>query len=321
MLSISISKFSYMSLDGNNFFQAVASALLMSVLSFTGVFLFVIRGARMREYFLVLSAVVLLYDALFHLLPEALEARSSPRTWLLVAFGAAITTAINWFFHDDDDHNHGHVVEKKNQINSRSRSRSRSRRVKPDAKITQNAVVEHVKGKHKRGLGYANLVGEAVHNFIDGLALGVSWMTGTQAGISTTIAIAAHELPQEIGDCAILLAAGFSARRLLTLNFAVSLTCLLGVLVAYWLGSAVTADLRGILLPITAGSFMAFALFILQPILKSGGMAAALAVVGISVAVGHGFMFPPSHDHPPHQLHDCHPHDHHHAHHFFEEHH
>merc|ERR1719265_736189 len=77
--------------------------------------------------------------------------------------------------------------------------------------------------------GYANLLVEMIHNFVDGISIGLSFMAGGPAGVSATIAVAVHELPQELGDFVVLRAAGFSTARLLFFNFIASLTCVGGV--------------------------------------------------------------------------------------------
>eukprot|EP00633_Aureoumbra_lagunensis_P002846 CAMPEP_0197299102 /NCGR_PEP_ID=MMETSP0890-20130614/45249_1 /TAXON_ID=44058 ORGANISM="Aureoumbra lagunensis, Strain CCMP1510" /NCGR_SAMPLE_ID=MMETSP0890 /ASSEMBLY_ACC=CAM_ASM_000533 /LENGTH=261 /DNA_ID=CAMNT_0042777253 /DNA_START=248 /DNA_END=1033 /DNA_ORIENTATION=- len=100
--------------------------------------------------------------------------------------------------------------------------------------------------------GIANLAVESLHNFIDGIALGAAFAAG--GGISATIAIAAHELPQELGDFAILKSAGFSTTSLLLLNAAVSLTSFLGVALAHRFQD------ESALLAFTAGTFLALAL-------------------------------------------------------------
>ena len=160
-----------------------------------------------------------------------------------------------------------------------------------------------------KGAGYANLANEIIHNFIDGLALGVSWMSGYHTGMSAFIAIAAHELPQEVGDFAILLSAMFPVRKLLALNFLVSLTCPLGVLVSYYIGATASMGYRESLLPVTAGSFMASSYYILAPLFtKTRGRKQKMKVIMIaSVALAlSGALFAYSHDHGNHHS------DHHH---------
>jgi zinc and cadmium transporter len=98
---------------------------------------------------------------------------------------------------------------------------------------------------------------------MDGLLIAASWLANPALGISTTVAIAAHELPQEIGDFAVLLHAGMSRRRALWLNFITALTAVAGALIGYWLISAYS--ILPIMLPLTAGGFIYIATVDLVP--------------------------------------------------------
>jgi zinc and cadmium transporter len=226
--------------------EALLSGLCMSLVSFTGVTLLLLRGLKIEKELLMVSAVILVTDALMHQLPEALElnhSAGSGRVAGLAMLGVLLTVAVQKVAHS---HKHPN-----------------------------------------QALGYANLLNEVIHNFIDGLALGVAWMSGKSAGWSTSFAIAAHEIPQEMGDFAILAAAGFSTKKLLLLNFVVSFTCPVGVVVSYLLGSVVSEGFRELLLPVTAGSFLAFAFFILQPILSSRTDVFKFACVSAAVLAAH----------------------------------
>jgi len=110
--------------------------------------------------------------------------------------------------------------------------------------------------------GVANLLVEGLHNFADGMALGVAWTLGPEAGFATTVAVAVHELPQELGDFAVLRRAGFSTGPLLLANFLASLTCFGGVALA---GAPFVASRENELVAFTAGSFLALALHSLAP--------------------------------------------------------
>ena len=77
------------------------------------------------------------------------------------------------------------------------------------------------------------LIGDAFHNFIDGATICAAVLTSVPLGVNTAIAVAAHEIPQEVGDVAILLAAGYSRRRALTLNVVSGAAGLAGALAAY----------------------------------------------------------------------------------------
>jgi zinc and cadmium transporter len=77
------------------------------------------------------------------------------------------------------------------------------------------------------------LFGDAFHNFIDGAIIATAVMTSVPLGVNTAIAVAAHEIPQEVGDIAILLAAGYSRRRALILNLVSGASGILGALLAF----------------------------------------------------------------------------------------
>jgi zinc and cadmium transporter len=77
------------------------------------------------------------------------------------------------------------------------------------------------------------LIGDGLHNFLDGIAIAVAFLTSTPLGLATTAAVIAHEIPQEIGDFFILIESGFTRRRAFAFNLALSLAALAGALLAY----------------------------------------------------------------------------------------
>src|SRR4030095_9753561 len=77
------------------------------------------------------------------------------------------------------------------------------------------------------------LLGDAFHNFIDGAIIAAAVLTSVPLGINTAVAVGAHEIPQEVGDFAILLAAGYSRRRALILNLASGVSGIAGALLAF----------------------------------------------------------------------------------------
>jgi len=79
------------------------------------------------------------------------------------------------------------------------------------------------------------LWGDAFHNILDGVLIAAAFLTDPHLGVVTTVAVFAHEIPQEVGDLAILLNGGMSRRRALTLNVAVSLTSIAGAVIAWYL--------------------------------------------------------------------------------------
>lgn len=112
--------------------------------------------------------------------------------------------------------------------------------------------------------GYMSLIGDAVHNFIDGLVIAASFLVSIPLGIATTVAIALHEIPQEIGDFAVLLHAGYSRRRALLLNFVVALGALVGAIFGYFLITSV-GNISSYLVPFAAGGFLYIAASDLLP--------------------------------------------------------
>jgi zinc and cadmium transporter len=116
--------------------------------------------------------------------------------------------------------------------------------------------------------GTLNLIGDAVHNFLDGALIAVSFQIDPALGISTTLAVALHELPQEIGDFGVLVHSGFSPKQALLANFGVALTAISGGLAGYLLGQSLSPVLP-YLLPFAAGSFLYIAAVDLIPELRS----------------------------------------------------
>lgn len=108
------------------------------------------------------------------------------------------------------------------------------------------------------------LVGDAFHNFVDGAMIGAAVLTSVPLGVTTAIAVAAHEVPQEIGDFAVLLHAGYSRRRALGLNVLCGLTGVAGAVGAVALASQVPAVVP-YLLAVAAASFLYVALSDLVP--------------------------------------------------------
>ncbi|TFJ94874.1 ribose 5-phosphate isomerase [Platysternon megacephalum] len=79
---------------------------------------------------------------------------------------------------------------------------------------------------------YMITIGDAIHNFADGLAVGAAFSTSWKTGLATSLAVLCHELPHELGDFAALLHAGLSVKKALLLNFSSALTAFLGLYIA-----------------------------------------------------------------------------------------
>lgn len=137
--------------------------------------------------------------------------------------------------------------------------------------------------------GTLNLLGDAVHNFLDGALIAASFATSFELGVISTVAIALHEIPQELGDFGVLLHSGFSRRSALLANVGVSVTALLGGLFGYFASHAV-ASLSSFLLPIAAGGFIYISASDLIPALKAGE-AKSITPTTLIFLLGIAFMF------------------------------
>lgn len=87
---------------------------------------------------------------------------------------------------------------------------------------------------HHPAAGTLILIGDGLHNFIDGVLIAAAFLTDLHLGIVTSLAVAAHEIPQEVGDFAVLLHSGFSTRKAFLFNLLSSLTTIIGALLAYY---------------------------------------------------------------------------------------
>lgn len=103
--------------------------------------------------------------------------------------------------------------------------------------------------------GYLSLIGDSIHNFIDGLIIAATFIIDVRLGITTTIAVLVHEIPQEVGDYALLLYAGLQRKKAIILNLITALFATIGALAGYFL-SLYTETLAAYLLPFAAGGFL-----------------------------------------------------------------
>lgn len=121
------------------------------------------------------------------------------------------------------------------------------------------------------------LIGGAVHNFVDGAMIGAAVLTSVPLGVSTALAVAAHEVPQEISDFAVLLHAGYSRGKALALNALCGLAGVVGAIMAVLLVNVVP-DLLPYLLAIAASSFLYVAMSDLIPDLHHRSLSGAAAI-------------------------------------------
>ncbi|MBI2038851.1 MAG: ZIP family metal transporter [Candidatus Niyogibacteria bacterium] len=140
-------------------------------------------------------------------------------------------------------------------------------------------------------VGYLNLIGDGIHNFIDGIIIALSFLVNPALGVRTAFAVILHEVPQEMSDFLVLLHAGFERKKALFYNFLVALPTIAGALLAYAF-SGLLSTVIGSALGLVAGHFLYIAAVDLVPELHEGEHAqkktaslvqAALIVLGIAI--------------------------------------
>lgn len=196
----------------------IASSFLISLIAFVGVVSLAIKDEvldRILLYLVGFAAGALIGGAFLHLLPETVERSTSMNVFLALSFGFFL------FF------------------------------------LLEKLVWRHChKGKCEvHPFAYVNLIGDGVHNFIDGLVIAASFLSNIQLGIVTSFAVAFHEIPQEIGDFGVLVYGGLGKSKALILNFFAGLTVIIGGLVGYFLQSYIGESMIFIL-PFAAGGFI-----------------------------------------------------------------
>jgi zinc and cadmium transporter len=134
------------------------------------------------------------------------------------------------------------------------------------------------------------LTGDMVHNFIDGLVIGASYMVSIPVGVATTIAVVLHEIPQEIGDFGSLIYGGFSRFKALLYNFISALAAVLGAILVLTL-SFNSESLVAILVPFAAGGFIYIAGSDLIPELHKNRNRTIIIWQIITFVLGIGMMF------------------------------
>jgi len=199
----------------------IITTFVIALIAFIGIFTLSLKDKVLNKillFLISLSAGALMGGALLHLLPEAIEKTETVDfdVFLVVLVGFVL------FF----------LIEK----------------------------VLHWRHCHKgkcdvHTFHYMNLIGDSVHNFIDGLIMAASFSISTTLGFTTSLAIAAHEIPQEIGDFGVLVYGGFEKKKAIILNFCVALAIVLGGIVGYLISRNIE-QATIFLLPFAAGGFI-----------------------------------------------------------------
>jgi len=133
------------------------------------------------------------------------------------------------------------------------------------------------------------LVGDGIHNFIDGMIIAASFILSYDLGFATTLAVIFHEIPQEIGDFGVLIYGGFGKRKALMYNFVSALTAVAGSLVTYYLALYIQG-VEKFLVPFAAGGFIYIAATDLMPELHKRNQAKESLIQLVAILTGIGLM-------------------------------
>ncbi|MCW4044012.1 MAG: ZIP family metal transporter [Candidatus Bathyarchaeota archaeon] len=233
---------------------ALTSVVIVSSISLVGVLTLWVNSKKLSKVLLYLvsfSAGSLLGDAFIHLIPEAIEASGvGVSVSIFIIFGILASFSVERFL----QWRHCHIP---------------------------------TSSEHVHSFVYMNLFGDSVHNLIDGLIIGGSYLVSVPVGVATTLAVVFHEIPQELGDFGVLIYGGFTRRKALWYNFLTALTAVAGVLVALVLGS-VMDGFTPLIIPFAAGNFIYIAGSDLIPEIRKDEpqpKKAALQAVAISFGV------------------------------------
>jgi len=210
---------------------SILGAFLVSLLAFLGLITLALKEKTLNKiliYLVSFSAGGLMGGAFFHLLPESLDLSNEAIlifVYVMIGFIFFFLTEKILRWHHCHD---GHCDEPQ---------------------------------KH---LGYLNLIGDSVHNFLDGIIIVSSFLVNTGLGIVVTFSIVFHEIPQELGDFGVLLYSGMKKSKAILFNFLTALFAILGVVIGYFLISWI-GNLTAVLVPAAAGGFIYIAASDLVP--------------------------------------------------------
>ena len=240
----------------NEWSYTFISVIAVSVLSLVGVFFLSLNETRLRKMllFLVSMAVGGLFgDAIIHLIPEAFEQLPGKLIAPLLLLGGILL-----FF----------IVEKV---------------------IRWRHCHVPTSEQHVHPVVALNLIGDGVHNLIDGMLIAASYIVSVPIGITTTIAVVLHEIPQEIGDFGVLIHGGLSVKKAILFNFLSAVAAVIGGLLFLVIGPHVE-NLSLYMLPVTAGGFIYIAAADLIPELHTEcGVSISIRQVAF-IALGIGLM-------------------------------
>jgi zinc and cadmium transporter len=236
----------------NDLLLILIAVTAVSLVALVGIFFLSFNVAflnRILMAFVGFASGSLIGGAFFHLLPEALE-KTGQSVWQYVVVGIVFFFIMEKFLY------WRHCHEKECSVHT---------------------------------FTYLNLIGDGIHNFIDGMVIATSFLISYSLGFTTTLAVIFHEIPQEIGDFSILLYGGFKKEEALAYNCISALTAIVGSLIAYYSASYLKGVER-FLVPFTAGGFIYIAATDLMPELHRRTQIKDSLIQTVTILIGLGLM-------------------------------
>ncbi len=227
---------------------ALMATIGVSIISLVGLFTLPLNEGALDEvlfYLISFASGTIMGAALFDLIPEAVGLVELDAAIAFVAFGFVffyfLERSIYWY------HGHGHARGDWGKVE----------------------ISEPDERANAKGFVYLNLLGDAVHNLIDGMVIGAGFATSLPVGLASALAVAFHELPQEIGDFSILIYGGFRKAMALAMNFLTALAAILGTMIVFSISPS--PQFIGSLVGFAGGGFIYISAAELLPELKAEG--------------------------------------------------
>lgn len=237
-------------------FYILISTFLISLVALVGVLALFLKEKLLDRLLLVLvsfSAGALLGGAFLHLIPEAVEKVGPKDSSVLKLFLYLLGGFCLFFILEQFIKWHHHHAKHHPKIC-------------PPVKQREEAIAKEV-SQQVKPFSYLILISDGVHNFIDGLIIAAAFVVALPVGITTALAVALHEIPQEIGDFGVLVYGGFKKSRALFLNFLSAMTVIVGGGAGFLLADKIGESIV-FLLPFAAGNFLYIACSDLIPEIK-----------------------------------------------------
>jgi len=244
----------------NILFYSIIATLAVSIISFVGILTLFLKDEILNKivfYLVAISAGSLMGGAFLHLIPEAIEnvenEHGVENIFIAVLIGFAVFFVLERVLHWHHCHKH-----------------------KGDCSV--------------HPFTYLNLIGDGLHNFIDGVVIVAAFSLSVELGVATTIGVILHEIPQEISDFGVLIYGGFTKAKALLFNFLSGITAIVGALCGFALINVAQGSMP-LLIGVTAGGFIYISASDLIPELHKESKFYKSLMAFICFFIGVGLMF------------------------------